>query len=101
MNTLQEEALRDQFALSIAQGYEIWRWTRGRDEDGLPAPRVSESVARDLWKQADLIVAMRPANSQMSPPCQECGWRTFLINNKAQQVCLRCDKVYSYPPRRR
>jgi hypothetical protein len=99
MNATQQDALRDQFAIALAQGYEIWRWTRGRDADGLPAPTASESIARDIWKQADILVATRPTDPNNAPPCQQCGWRTFLIGGGRQQVCLRCDKVYPYPGR--
>jgi len=98
MNTPQIDALRDQFAVALAQGFEIWRWTRGRDEDGLPAPTASEAVARDLWRQADLLVATRPATTTPFEPCPACGWRTFIVAQK-HQVCLRCDTVRDFKPK--
>lgn len=101
MSVRQQEALRDQFALALTQGYEVWRWTRGRDEDGLPAPTASEAVARDIWRQADLLVATRPEiHSDTYPPCPDCGWRTLVVGGK-HLVCLRCDKLFPYPLRKR
>ena len=100
MNVPQQEALRDQFAVAIAQGYEVWRWTRGRDEDGLPAPVANESIARDIWRQANLMMVMRPtAATEEYPPCPDCGWRSLIIGGQ-HQACLRCDKLFPWPRRR-
>lgn len=100
MNATQREALRDQFAVAVTQGYQLWRWARKRTKDGLPTQAVNEAIARDIWEFADLMLIVREAtktDSQVKfPPCPDCGWQTMPWGDK-QIACFRCTKMFPRP----
>ena len=102
LNATQAEDLRDKFAVAITEGYQLWRWARARKKDGLPTAAVNEAIARDIWKNADLMLVMREAtrgDPDTLPPCPDCGWRTLAWGAK-QIACFRCTKMFPRPIRK-